>query len=199
MNKSLSLNIWWLESSNHTKFTEENVMWTEKHIFVKNVYKCVNLLKRGQNSIQDEVRLGRRAMLDSVNVLILANRKIRKENISEQLWIPVGAIHKILFSDLVFPDVNCRWASPKATQGLIVEKEWWNNPSVWSATATTSSLQSRTGSSDFHLVGSTEEFLFGTTFSSDDEMKSTVGWKQNSKISFLKKFIFPWEKCVLKN
>ena len=39
MNGSVSSNTFWLKNSNHLKFTEEFVICTKKHVFVKYVYK----------------------------------------------------------------------------------------------------------------------------------------------------------------
>ena len=64
------------------------------------------MFKKGWNSIQDEDRLGRSTtantceMVDSVNVFILAGRKVTIEDISEQLGIFVGTAHNIVYNDL---------------------------------------------------------------------------------------------------
>ena len=68
-----------------------------------NVDKCAELFKRSQNSIQDPGRPTREntpEMVDSVNVLILANRRVTIKDISEQLGISVGTAHKIVYYDL---------------------------------------------------------------------------------------------------
>ena len=68
-----------------------------------NVYK---LFKEGWNSIQDENKLGRPKMpntlemTNSVNALILADRRIKIEDISEKLGISVGIVHKNVRDDL---------------------------------------------------------------------------------------------------
>ena len=55
--------------------------------------------KEGWNTIQDEARRGyctivsTPEMVDSVNVLILADRSVRIEDISEQQGISVGTVH----------------------------------------------------------------------------------------------------------
>ena len=38
LNRGLSSNFWELRSANHVKFTEEFVMYTEKHILVKKMF-----------------------------------------------------------------------------------------------------------------------------------------------------------------
>ena len=46
-------------------------------------------------------------MVDSVNVLILPNRGVTVENISEQLGIYVGSALKFVHDDLAFSKVSC--------------------------------------------------------------------------------------------
>ena len=109
LNRVLSSNFWWLKSAKHVKFTEECVICTEKHVLVKeNIYKWVKLFKEGLNNIQDEDRPGRSTkestpeMLYLVNALILTDRRVRIEDISEQLGIFVGTVHKILLNNFAF-------------------------------------------------------------------------------------------------
>ena len=57
---------------------------------------------------------------------------------------------------------------------------------------------------DSHLFGPLKEFLRGTKFSSDDQVKNTVNnWlKTQSKDSYsegIQKLVSLWEKCVLKS
>ena len=81
----------------------------------KDFYKWVKLFKESWNSIQDEVRpvkptmVSPPEMLDSVNALILADRRIRIEDISEQLEISASTAHKIVHDD--FSKVSCHWVS----------------------------------------------------------------------------------------
>ena len=94
LNRGLS-NFWWLRSANYVKFTEDCVMCTKKHISVKKKKKK-KVYKWAQNSIQDEDRPSRPTMtstlemVDSVNALILVNRRVIKDDISEQLGISMG-------------------------------------------------------------------------------------------------------------
>ena len=96
MNRGLSSYFCWLTIANHVEFNEECEMCTEKHIFVKNVLKWAKLLKEVRNSIRDESKPDRPAMLtthemvDSVNALILPDRRITIEDIYELLGILCG-------------------------------------------------------------------------------------------------------------
>ena len=70
-----------------------------------------------------------------------------------------------------------------------------NYQSIWLVTAATFSLRSRPNFS-FHLFSPLKEFLCGTKFSSDEELKSTVNkWLKTQSEDF---YFFWWEK-VLKN
>ena len=88
-------------------------MYTESHVFVKNVYKSAKLFKEGRNRIQDEDRLDRPTilssseMVDSVNVLMLANRSATIEHIFEPLGFSVSTAHKIVHDELAFSTVSC--------------------------------------------------------------------------------------------
>ena len=68
-------------------------MYGEAWFTQKDVYKWAKLFKESRNSIKDEDRLARNTMastpemVDSVNALILTNRKVTIEDISEQLGI----------------------------------------------------------------------------------------------------------------
>ena len=76
------------------------------------------MFKKGWNSIQGGDRPGRPTMastpemVDSVNMLILPDRRISIENISKQLGISVDTAHKILPDDLAFSKVICHWVLP---------------------------------------------------------------------------------------
>ena len=65
----------------------------------KNVYKCIKLSKEGQNCIQVKDRPSRSTMMstpemvDSVNALTLADRKVIIEDISDQQGISVCIEH----------------------------------------------------------------------------------------------------------
>ena len=79
----------------------------------KKVYKLAKLFKEDWNSIQDEDRQVRPPMVsspemvDSVNALFLANRRVTIENISEHLGISVITTHKIVHDDhLAFSKVS---------------------------------------------------------------------------------------------
>ena len=76
------------------------MMCTDNLALFKNVYEWVKLLKEGWNSIQDEDRSGRSKiaspseMVDSGNTLILADRSLMIEDISEQLVFCIVTAHK---------------------------------------------------------------------------------------------------------
>ena len=40
LNRRLLSNFWWLRSANYVKFTEEYMIYTEKHVLLKNVNIC---------------------------------------------------------------------------------------------------------------------------------------------------------------
>ena len=46
-------------------------------------------------------------MMNSVNALMLAYRRVTKENISEHLGISVGAAHKIVNDEHAFSEISC--------------------------------------------------------------------------------------------
>ena len=48
-------------------------------------------------------------MMDLVYVIILANRRVKLQHISEQQGFSVGPTQKIVFDDQVFSKVNCSW------------------------------------------------------------------------------------------
>ena len=49
--------------------------------------------------------------VDSVNELILADRIVIIDDISEHLGIPTSSAHKIVLDDLAFSMVSCQWVS----------------------------------------------------------------------------------------
>ena len=75
------------------------------------------MFKESQNSIEDEDMSNRptmsntQKMVNSVNALILINRRVTIEDISEQVGIFVGTAHKIVYDDLAFSKVSCHWVS----------------------------------------------------------------------------------------
>ena len=85
------------------KFTKKCEMCKEKRVLIeKYIYKRDNLFKDAQNSIQNENMPGRPTMVDSVNMLLLADKRVKTEDISESLGIYVGTVHKIVHDDLAF-------------------------------------------------------------------------------------------------
>ena len=64
-------------------------------------------------------------MVDSVNTLVLANRKVTiEENISDKLVISVGSGHKIEHDELVFSKVSCCWVALEQCKAA-----YWNKNS----------------------------------------------------------------------
>ena len=94
-----------------------------------NVYKWAELYLKGLNSIQDEGSLSKPTMVsppelvDSVNALILADRKFTIGVISEHLRISVSKVDTIVHNYRAFSNVSCCWMSPKTMQGLILQQE----------------------------------------------------------------------------
>ena len=63
-------------------------------------------------------------MVDSVNVLILADRSLIVEDVSEQLGISVGTMHKSIYDDLSFSKVSC-CSVPKMMRPVhMVSLQW---------------------------------------------------------------------------
>ena len=79
-------------------------------------------------------------MMDSVNVLILADRGVIIEDISEQLGISVGATHKSAHEHLAFSNVSSHWVLPGQFKTSYCSKNSGNHQSVWLRTAATFSL-----------------------------------------------------------
>ena len=79
-------------------------MCTEKYVLIlKNVYRwAINCLKKAEVIFKNEDRpgwhtmVGIPEMVDSVDTLILANRRVTREDISEQVGIFVDTEHKIV-------------------------------------------------------------------------------------------------------
>ena len=82
-------------------------------------------------------------LVDSVNVLILADRRITIEGISEQLEISIGIAQNIVHDDLAISKIIYHWVSPGQWNASYCSKNSGNHLSVWLGTVATSSLQSR--------------------------------------------------------
>ena len=65
-------------------------------------------------------------MVHSVDMLILADRRDIIEDISEQLEVYVGTVHKIVHNNLAFLEVSC-WVSPGQSKVLYCSKEGGNH------------------------------------------------------------------------
>ena len=85
-------------------------------------------------------------MVDSFNALILANRRVTIEDISELMEISMATAHKIVHDDLCFSKVTCCWV-PKMLmtehKALYCSKNSGKHQSFWLGTSATSSLQYR--------------------------------------------------------
>ena len=128
-------------------------------------------------------------MLDSVNVLILANRRVRTESISVQLEISASTAHKIVHDD--FSKVSCHWVSQCKTS--YCSKNSGNHQLFWLG-------------KECHILLTVQftpvkEFVWETKFSNNNKVKSIVmKWlKTLSKDFYAEKFVFEWEKYVWKN
>ena len=81
-----------------------------------------NTLGEGWKRIQDDDRQGRLTVMsspervDTVNAIILAEGKDTIVYISEQLRISVGRVHQIIYYDLEFSKVSCRFT--------LNQKQW---------------------------------------------------------------------------
>ena len=99
----------------------------------ENIYRLDKLFKEGRNRIQDENRTGRPPMastpemVDSTNALILDDRKVIIEDISEQLRIPVGTAYKTEHDDLIFSKFCCCWALQAQCQTSNCSKKSGNH------------------------------------------------------------------------
>ena len=67
-------------------------------------------------------------MMDSVNELILADRGVEIEDISEQLGVFLGTAHKIVYDDLAFSKVSCLWVCTRTMQDFILLQEQEHSP-----------------------------------------------------------------------
>ena len=98
----------WLRSANYVKFTEEYVMC----MFYQKMFMNGLLFKKVKIVFKLKMGLGRPTMpstpemVDSVNALILFDRRVTKEDISE-LEISLSTTHKIMHDDLAFSNVSC--------------------------------------------------------------------------------------------
>ena len=83
-------------------------------------------------------------MVDSVNVLILTDRRVTIEDISEQLEISLGTVTKKNCERwLCFFKVSCCWVSIGQCKASYCSKNCGSHQSVWVGMAVTSSLQYR--------------------------------------------------------
>ena len=95
------------------------------------------MFQEGWNSIKDKDRSSRPIiactpeMMDSVYVLILVYRRITIEEISEQLGISVGTVHKIMHEHFAFlKSVAIRFHQDNARPHIVMENNG-NHLSVW--------------------------------------------------------------------
>ena len=115
--------------------------------------KVFTVFKEGWNSIQDENRSGKFKMattskiVNSVNPLILADRRVIIEGVSELQGISVGTAHKIVHDDLAFSKVSCCWVLPGQCKASYFSKNSGNHQA-----AATSFLQSKFSPFWFSLV-----------------------------------------------
>ena len=141
---------------------------------MKNEYEWAKLFKE----VQDEDRLDTLTMLSQpeieylVDALILATRRVTKEDISEQLRISVGKEHKTVHDDLGFFRVSC-WISLGQCKVSYYSKISGKHQSVWLEKVAISSLKFTSGPPDFCLRGHLKEFLHGTKISSGNEIRTT--------------------------
>ena len=137
--------------------------------FNQNVYKWVKLFKDGWNCIQDEEKLGRLTrtsaseMGDSVNALILADRRVTIVEISEQLEFCVGRTRKIVHDDFSGQLSLGSQNVDANAQGLIRTLEI-SSLFVWEQ------LAHPPHSPDLTTTDFLKIFLRATKFSCDDEV-----------------------------
>ena len=94
-------------------------------------------------------------MVDSVSLFILAERWVTIEDISEQIRISVGTVHKIMDDDFAFSKVSCYWVPKKMMpecKALYNSKNSENHQPVWLGIAASSSLKSTSDPFLFLLV-----------------------------------------------
>ena len=84
-------------------------------------------------------------MLDSVNPLILAEGRVAKEDISEQLENYVCTTYKIVNDSFAFFKASFHWVCPGQFKASYCSKNSRNHQSDWLITAVTSLLQSKSG------------------------------------------------------
>ena len=107
-------------------------------------------------------------MVDSGNVLILADRGVTVEEIYEQQVISVGTAHKIVHDDLAFlGSFVIEFHQDNARTVKTINQFGWKQlpyPPYSSDLAPT----------HFHLFGPLKEFQHGTKFLSNDKVKNTM-------------------------
>ena len=114
---------------------QKNV-WCERSMFEsENVYRLTKLFKEGRISIQDEIQdrptmASTPEMVDIVNALILANRRVTIEEISKQLWKSLGTTHKIVHDYHIFSKVSYHWVSSGQCNTSYNSQNSGNNQSV---------------------------------------------------------------------
>ena len=127
-------------------------------------------------------------IVDSVYVLILTDRRVTVEDISEELEISVGTKYKIVQRNLAFskvsfigfskcPSLSTRPHRAAKTVETISQfgREQLPHPPH----------RPNLSCSDFHLFGPSKEFLCETKFSRDDEMKRIISkWLQTHSKDF---------------
>ena len=127
-------------------------------------------------------------MVHSVNVFILADRRVTMENISEKLTISVGTAHKtwndefaLLSSVAVgFLKYWCLSSRPHTAvwrEGTISQFDWEQQlHPLYSPDL---------GLYNFHLFSTLKEYLHGIKFSSNDKVDSTVSkWLKTQSKDF---------------
>ena len=168
--------------------------------------KCLQIVKmfiEYRNSIKDDERpgrltiAGRPEMVVSTNGLILADRIVTTEGISEKLDITWSSAHKITHDDLAFSKVRFRWVS----LGQYGIKNNGNHQSVWLETAVTSSLYSISFTHYSHIAWLPRKFFclepsFQNWWSENDRRKMTKNSVPKFLFLFRRKQMFS-EECSL--
>ncbi|XP_067939439.1 histone-lysine N-methyltransferase SETMAR-like [Watersipora subatra] len=79
------------------------------------VFKWASSFKEERTSIEDEPKSGRPkegatpSNLEAVNKFVIADRRIKVEEIAESLSNSIGTVHSILHEDLGYTKVCCKW------------------------------------------------------------------------------------------
>ena len=81
-------------------------MFGEACLDKRNFKNELNLYKEGWISIQEEKRQDSPTMADWLKANILTERRVAIEDISEQLAISRGTVHKIVHDDIAFSKVR---------------------------------------------------------------------------------------------